>query len=167
MTSAIRSMQAADLEAVLAIAAASPEAPQWPSASYAAYLTAELPLLRAAFVAVSGEQILGFAFATLLLDCDENRCELDSMAVHPDARRQGLGAALLHAVLAWAAHRGARRLTLEVRAGNTPAIPLYHRLGMTEEGRRPGYYRHPEEDAVLLGMPVTPVPQVPSFSTEK
>jgi [ribosomal protein S18]-alanine N-acetyltransferase len=165
----IRKMSAADLDSVLAIAAESPEAPAWKPTGYHAYLmpAPQPPLLRAAFVAVLGEQILGFAAATLLLDQQENRCELDSIAVQPAARRQGLGVALLNAVLDWAASQGAHHLGLEVRSGNAAAIRLYQRLGFRTEGIRPGYYTHPQEDALLLGIPVTVVPKAFPFSTDK
>ncbi len=154
----VRPMQPADLDAVLAIAAASPEAPRWPRSAWAACLAPSNPsatLLRTAFVASDDSAILGFAAATLLLDGQENRAELDSMAVHPSARRRGLGSDLLSAVAAWAAAHGAHRLTLEVRASNTPAIRLYARFGFQPEGRRPRYYADPEEDALLLATPIT------------
>ena len=111
-----------------------------------------------ALIASSQQKILAFAAASLLLITDsaghENTCQLDSMAVQPEARRQGLATALLHAIRNWAAQNNARHLTLEVRAGNAPAIALYHRLGLRPEGRRPRYYAHPEEDAVVLGIPL-------------
>jgi [ribosomal protein S18]-alanine N-acetyltransferase len=85
------------------------------------------------------------------------------MAVRPEARRQGIGSALLRALLAWAADNHARHFSLEVRASNAPAIGLYQRLGLRPEGRRPRYYTHPEEDALILGMPVTLIPPTGSF----
>ena len=153
----IRPMEAADLDAVAAIAAACPEAPRWTPSDYAAFLapaSASGPL-RTAFVAAVGAEVFGFAAASLLLDGEENRCELESMAVRVDARRQGTGTALLHAVQDWAAAQGARTLALEVRAANSPAIRLYQRFGLCPQGRRPRYYTDPEEDAVLLAAPVT------------
>jgi ribosomal-protein-alanine N-acetyltransferase len=39
---------------------------------------------------------------------------------------------------------------LEVRAGSLGAIALYRQLGFSEVGRRPAYYRNPEDDAVLM-----------------
>lgn len=155
----IRPIQAADLDAVLAIALASPQAPRWPPSAWTPYLAPADPhatLLRAALVATEGSTVLGFACVTLLLDGQENRAELDSMAVHPAARRRGFGSDLLRAVAAWAAAHGARHLSLDVRASNTAAIALYQRLGLRPEGRRPRYYADPEEDALLLGTPVTP-----------
>lgn len=163
----VRAMAAADLAEVAAIAEACPEAPQWKIEDYAALVPVEAWAgeasgpLRAGWVAVAGtgEGILGFAAASVVLD----RCELESMAVRVDARRQGIGAALLRAVARWAAERGARRLELEVRAGNLAAIRLYERLGLKTEGRRRGYYADPVEDALLLG---TAVP-AGGFSTDK
>lgn len=167
----IRPLAASDLDAILAIAAVSPEAPIWRRSDYALF-EADAPLtnpkvLRAGFIANSHDSsILGFACATLLLDGEENRAELDTLAVRPDARRQGTGAALVRAVLAWAAQNGGRRLSLEVRASNAVAVALYARLGFCPEGCRPGYYADPEEDALLLGRPVTQVSTPEPFSTE-
>lgn len=162
MTPEIRPMRPADLDTVLAIAVASPEAPAWQRSDYAAYLgPLQPPLLRAAFVAVHGGSVVGFAAATLLLDppatpSPENRCELDSMAVDPTARRQGVGSALLEAVIAWAIENRSPRMTLEVRYSNAAAIRLYERHGFVREGLRPRYYADPVDDAVLLGKPLLP-----------
>ena len=45
---------------------------------------------------------------------------------------------------------GAFCMTLEVRAGNAPAIALYRAFGFETVGRRPRYYQDPEEDACLM-----------------
>lgn len=58
MTFAIRRAQSADLDPVVAIAAACPEAPQWPRSAYEPYLTldpTDQKILRAAFVAESSD----------------------------------------------------------------------------------------------------------------
>ncbi len=164
MTFTIRAMQPADLDPVLAIATASPEAPQWPRSAYVSYLApdpANPALLRTALVAFDPgtPAVLAYACATLLHIPDpadtQNPAQLDSMAVQPSYRRHGIGAALLRELLSWAAQNGAHHFSLEVRASNVPAIALYQRLGLRREGRRPRYYTHPEEDALLLGIPVT------------
>lgn len=169
MTFVLRPMQPDDLEAVLAIAAASPEAPQWQQSDYSAYLdpAPTPPLLRTAFVAVSGSRVVGFAAATLLRDGLENRCELDTLAVDPLARRQGMGAMLVQGVCGWAGSQGGAHLGLEVRAANTAAIRLYERLGFRREGVRPRYYSNPPDDAMVLGVPVTLVSRGRPFSTDK
>ncbi|WIX32059.1 GNAT family N-acetyltransferase [Salinicola sp. JS01] len=79
--------------------------------------------------------------------------ELQSISVHPDARRRGLAAALLAWLLARTARGGAERMLLEVRASNQAAQRLYHKLGFAEDGRRRGYYRCDDggsEEAVLM-----------------
>lgn len=158
----LRRMEPADLDAVLEIVALSPEAPHWSPAAYLPFMTSSSPdnrdhLLRTGLAAVCSGTIVGFAAVSLLLDGEENRCELDSIAVHPANRGQGAGAALLRGILDWAAVHGARRLALEVRSANAPAIRLYERLGMRAEGKRPDYYADPPEDALLMGRVVTPV----------
>jgi ribosomal-protein-alanine N-acetyltransferase len=169
-------MRAADLDQVLGLAAACPEAPQWTAANYASYLDANPKanpaLIRVAIVVAQADKIAGFAAATLRPDpepvnASQNICELDSIAVHPAARCQGVGAELLRAVLAWAVTHKATRLVLEVRASNTAALRLYRRFGLRLQGRRPRYYTHPEEDALLLDIPVTEARQKAPFSTEK
>jgi [ribosomal protein S18]-alanine N-acetyltransferase len=169
----LRPMQPTDLDQVLAIAEQSPKAPRWQPSGYTLYFVPDpqTHLLRTALVAIDSqaspgpaeEKVRGFAAATLLLDGQQNLCQLDSMAIHPNARRQGLGSALLRAILVWSADHNARHLALEVRAGNAPAIALYQRSGLRPEGRRPRYYTDPEEDALLLGMPITSGPPHGSF----
>mgnify|MGYP002509011893 CR=1 FL=1 len=46
--------------------------------------------------------------------------------------------------------QGSHCLTLEVRASNEPAKNLYEKLGFSQIGRRPNYYRNPREDALIL-----------------
>jgi [ribosomal protein S18]-alanine N-acetyltransferase len=96
-------------------------------------------------VAVRCGESVGAAFGRLQVD-DGHVIDL---AVAPAARRSGLGRALLRRLAAELRTRGARAITLEVRAGNLPALALYRGEGYVVEGRRPGYY--PDgEDALLL-----------------
>jgi ribosomal-protein-alanine N-acetyltransferase len=76
--------------------------------------------------------------------------ELANLAVAPDHRRQGVGQALLDAMLSDAERRGVRQMYLEVRASNATARKLYEARGFEEVGRRKGYYRSPVEDALIL-----------------
>jgi ribosomal-protein-alanine N-acetyltransferase len=66
--------------------------------------------------------------------------ELLLLAVDPAHRRQGIGSALLRAVLADCETSGVEKIHLEVRAGN-PAVSLYEGTGFTKVGERRGYYR--------------------------
>ena len=75
---------------------------------------------------------------------------VNTLAVSPDSRRQGLGSVLMRSAMADAAAGGAARATLEVRASNAAALGLYQRLGFTIAARRPGYYSKPDEDGLIL-----------------
>lgn len=89
----------------------------------------------------------------ILLRAVADEAEILTLAVRPDARRTGLGTRLVRVGGAAAAARGARRLFLEVAAGNAPALALYAGAGFIGAGRRPGYYARsggPKEDALIL-----------------
>ena len=62
------------------------------------------------------------------------------IAVAPDAQGRGLGARLLQDLLAEAARRRQRTVSLEVRADNEAAQRLYAAHGFTRTGVRRGYY---------------------------
>jgi len=49
---------------------------------------------------------------------------------------------------------GALTALLEVRRSNLAARCLYLSLGFVPVGERPRYYRHPEEDALVLARAV-------------
>jgi len=66
--------------------------------------------------------------------------EILTLAVHPKARRQGLGRTLVQAAAATAATFGAEAFWLEVAVDNAAAIALYAETGFHTAGRRPGYY---------------------------
>jgi ribosomal-protein-alanine N-acetyltransferase len=75
---------------------------------------------------------------------------INNLAIRPEWRRQGLGSALLAAVLAEGRRLGAPRATLEVRRSNEAALRLYERAGFRRSGLRRNYYAHPLEDAWIL-----------------
>lgn len=75
---------------------------------------------------------------------------INTLAVHPEWRRQGLAVRLLMHVFAAAVARGAEKATLEVRRSNVAAQRLYERFGFATTAVRPNYYRDPVEDALIL-----------------
>lgn len=79
---------------------------------------------------------------------------LDTLAVAPALRRQGVGRCLLRAALDALCAQGAGCCFLEVRLSNAPAIALYQGLGFAAVGRRPGFYRAPAEDALVMRCPL-------------
>jgi ribosomal-protein-alanine N-acetyltransferase len=66
--------------------------------------------------------------------------ELLTIAVVPEARRRGFGAALVTAAGVAALMRGATSMHLEVGEDNAAARALYAKLGYEEAGRRHAYY---------------------------
>ena len=144
----VRPMAADDLDQVLALERSTPEAPHWDRAAYESLLLGETTGgAHGAFVAIDGADLAGFIVARQVLEV----CEVESIVVAERVRQQGVGHALLGGAARWAVAGGARRIQLEVRAGNLKAVRFYERAGLLRDGLRRGYYRDPEEDAVLLG----------------
>lgn len=91
----------------------------------------------------------------ILMRTVADEAEILTLAVRLDARRRGVGAALVAEGAAEAAARGAARLFLEVADDNEAARALYARAGFEEAGRRPRYYARPDgsrRDALLLAL---------------
>lgn len=90
--------------------------------------------------------VLGYVVAWFAAD----EGEIANLAVAPDARGRGIGAALLDAALTQAEQMRVSAVYLEVRDSNQTARRLYESRGFAEVGRRRDYYRRPVEDAVIL-----------------
>ena len=97
-------------------------------------------------VAVEDDCVIGYVGSQTVL----GETDMMNIAIHPDYRKQGIGAALISELIAQLSKRNSHSLMLEVRASNTNAISLYQKLGFTEVGRRRNYYRNPREDALIL-----------------
>lgn len=83
-----------------------------------------------AFVAETDGAPVGFALARRT---DSPVGRLTDLYVVPEARRGGVAAALVHAVVEALAAGGAEYLDLEVTAGNAGARAVYHRWGFGED----------------------------------
>jgi ribosomal-protein-alanine N-acetyltransferase len=81
-----------------------------------------------------------------------DEAHIATIAVHPSFRRQKIARRLLRVALERAAGEGAEQALLEVRSGNLGAQALYRELGFEEVGRRRGYYRDNNEDALLMNL---------------
>jgi len=86
----------------------------------------------------------------LVLRSMGDTCEVLDVAVAPEARRTGIGEAMLATAVQYAREHGAEKVWLEVRAGNAPALGLYEKYGFLRVGLRKNYYAGPPEDAVLM-----------------
>ena len=100
---------------------------------------------------------LGSAWAIL------EEAHITIVAVHPAYQRQGLGQAMLWALLQSAWQRGLERATLEVRESNAAAIALYQKFGFREAGRRRRYYQDNGEDALVMWRGGIHHPEFPDY----
>lgn len=89
-----------------------------------------------------------------------DEADILTIAVAPDARRRGLGRALLLAAMEEAARRGAKSMFLEVGVDNAAAAALYVSCGFTQVGRRRGYYAG-GGDALVMRAALKPSPPRP------
>lgn len=97
-------------------------------------------------VAVESDRVLGYVGSQTVMP----ESDIMNIAVLPEFRKQGIGEKLILKLMNELSQAGATSISLEVRASNAPAISLYEKLGFSQIGRRPGYYRHPREDALIL-----------------
>ena len=73
-----------------------------------------------------------------------------SIAIHPDYRRRGLGKLLMSRAEEELKRMGCRRVFLEVRVSNYPAIKLYQKLGYIKLKVIPRYYQDGEDAYLML-----------------
>ena len=135
-----------------------------------AHLAAIARLEREAFAHPWSEQALALlctdtAFGFVILEddralayggmmCVAGEGQITNIATAPDHRGQGLGAAVMTALLQRARELELCEISLEVRESNTPAIALYEKFGFTVAGKRPRFYTNPTETALVMLCPV-------------
>ena len=134
----VRRAVPSDLAAIAALEAACFSFPR--SEDYIAHSLDEF------LVAEEDGEFLGYTDAVALLD----EGYMGNIAVAPQRRGQGVGAALLSALLRWGREKDLAFLTLEVREQNIPARTLYDSRGFVTVGVRKNYYEKPTDNAVLM-----------------
>ena len=97
-------------------------------------------------VAVDGQQVAGYVGSQSVM----GEADMMNIAVSAKFRRMGIAQELVERLVALLREKDVCSLTLEVRASNEPAKALYGKLGFSQVGRRPNYYRNPKEDALIL-----------------
>ncbi len=101
-------------------------------------------------------QLVGMLILWMIMD----EAHIATIATHPGFRRVGVGSQLLENALQSAIAEGARKVFLEVRAGNTAAQEMYKKFGFAEDGRRLRYYKDNQEDAVLMSLKLDAISKV-------
>jgi len=97
-------------------------------------------------VARKDGRVVGYTCLWKILD----EIQISNIAVSPKLRRIGIGEMMMQKVLKMAEEKHSKRISLDVRISNLPAISLYKKFGFREAGRRKNYYRSPQEDALIL-----------------
>jgi len=140
----LRAMRWWDVATVMPLEAALFGADPWTEEGFWSEL-AGVPETRWYVVAEEAGDLVGYAglFAT------RHEADVQTVAVAPGAQGRGIGALLVRALLDEAGRRGARTVSLEVRAENAGAQRLYERAGFGTVARRKGYYG-PGLDAVIM-----------------
>jgi len=144
----IRRICPEDAAAITEILSESPEAANWTADSFADASRTE------GVIALGSEtdgRLGGFIVARQMAD----EGEVLNLAIRREGRRKGEGGGLLKAALAELKASGVTHVYLEVRESNVVATAFYEGQGFTRTGVRKGYYRNPEEAAVLLERKLT------------
>jgi ribosomal-protein-alanine N-acetyltransferase len=144
----VRRFKATDASTIQQILAQSPEAAAWSTKSFEQLDVNDQP----AWVVEQNKTILGFLVARTL---PPDEAEILNLAIAKSYRRTGAASALLEAAIAQLSRAQIRQLYLEVRESNLAAISLYEKNNFRRSGRRPHYYRDPNEAAVLLVRELT------------
>ncbi len=144
MSVIVRLMQESDIPALVEMEQDIFSMP-WSEQNFAYLLTREYCLY---LVAEKADKIVGFAGLTKL----GNEGDIDKVMVREDCRGEGVSSILMEKLLEEGRKRGIEAFTLEVRAGNAPAIGLYTKFGFASEGVRPRFYDKPVEDALIMWL---------------
>ena len=130
----LRSAAAEDAEALAAVHAKAFDA------SWTCDDIARLMQIMGGFALLAEEDgVVGFILARTM----GGEAEILTLAVAPWARRSGVGAALVQAVVERAQALGASALFLEVAADNDAAARVYLKAGFEQAGLRRAYYSRP------------------------
>jgi ribosomal-protein-alanine N-acetyltransferase len=119
----------------------------WPFSAFESFL-GERGFLVAHAGPPSG--IVGYVVSDTTPNYGRDIGHVKDLAVHPDARGQGLGRTLLHRALETLSRAGAALVKLEVRATNDVALDLYRSEGFEPLRRIPRYYADGEDAFVMV-----------------
>ncbi len=100
------------------------------------------------FAATQDGVVLGYGGMHITLD----EGYIANIAVRDNARKKGIGSAVLTVLINTAKEKGCSFLSLEVRKSNTPAIALYEKFGFENVGERKNFYTAPTENAIIMTL---------------
>jgi len=97
---------------------------------------------------LADNQVIGYFIASSVA----GEVTLMNVAIAPEIQGQGLGALLLAFLQDYSREKNNQQIWLEVRASNSHALKLYHKLGFVEVDTRKDYYpcKNGQEDAIIM-----------------
>jgi [ribosomal protein S18]-alanine N-acetyltransferase len=132
-----------DIPELAAVLQVCPEAAGWPEKSLEEAFQSQPGAI---LLARENERLVGFVVGRQAAE----EVEILNLAVRPEARRRGVGKALVLALLRALGGECQGKVFLEVRESNAAGIAFYRSLGFEQIGRRGEYYCNPSEAAVVL-----------------
>jgi ribosomal-protein-alanine N-acetyltransferase len=144
----VRAMTAADIPVVAEIDRAS-NISYWTPAMFEREL--QLPFSLSVVAEVEGK-VVAFGITWIV----SGSAQLHQIAVSPDSRRKGVGMSILQHIMSVATRRGCKKMELEVRESNVPAVKFYEKAGFEKVGSRAQFYetttnlKKKYENAVLM-----------------
>jgi [ribosomal protein S18]-alanine N-acetyltransferase len=144
----VRPFRIKDAPAAYEVLKRSPEAAQWTEWGFKELLEWQGVV---ALIAEDEGKVTGFVVGRQMGE----EAEILNLAVILEKRRKGEGRALLKTAMDEFQARHVNRVFLEVRESNEGGIAFYESHGFFKTGRRAGYYRDPEEAAIVMEMRLT------------
>lgn len=150
----IRKARKGDIDRIIDIERSWQHLSHWSIDSYYRLLNDDS--FTSSFVAeVDGEKgrpnIVGFVIFHIAADVSE----IYNIAVDSAHARSGIGYELMRAAVHESGKRKARKVILEVRKSNNPAINFYLKFNFAITGDRKNYYSNPVEDAFIMELAVS------------
>lgn len=136
----------------------------WPASSFSAEIEHEWSLFKLIGMVDfmnNIKKVEGFVICWILSD----QMHLLSLAVDKNFRRQGLASRLLTHAIEVFAEKGGGVISLEVRESNTAAQAFYFSKGFEVVGERPRYYRHGDENALVMNLMIESSSRRPVINT--
>jgi len=154
----IRPMTVRDLRYVAAIEEVSFGREAWPRQAFRELLRAfrqAKPTRGALWVAEDSANGEVLGYAGIEVSALWGEADIINIAVARNHRRRGVGRILIQWIIRRCRRSKIEILWLRVRASNRSARRFYRIMQFEERGRFSGYYRDPDEPAILMAMDLT------------
>lgn len=120
--------------------------PPWSEESFAA----EIGKSHAHFWVVTDDETDSNVLAYVVFSFPAEQAHIQTIAVHPEQRRRGIGEFLIRRMISFVMRKGGDSIVLEVRKRNEAAIRLYQRLGFVVVRSMKGFYPDGEDGFAMI-----------------